>query len=91
MISTVVTPPAISACSRGRDCVDQFVAAIAARVALTVERMPPPARGDLLIARAVQPLLELAGAVAGEDEMGVAIDQARRDPGAVQRLDLRAR
>src|SRR5205085_6011383 len=42
---------------------------------------------DLFIARAFQPLLEFAGTIAAEDEMGVAVDQARRNPGAVQRLD----
>ncbi len=38
--------------------------------------------GDLLIGRAVEPHLELPGAVAGMDQMGVAVDQARRDPAA---------
>jgi hypothetical protein len=33
-------------------------------------------------------LLELVGAVAAEDEVGVAIDQPRRHPGAAERLDL---
>ena len=43
---------------------------------------------DLLIARALQAQLELMGAVAAIDEMGVAIDQARRDPApaAIDRL-----
>ena len=44
--------------------------------------------GDFLIGRALEPLLIFAGAVAAEDEVGVAIDQAGGDPGAVQRLDL---
>ena len=35
---------------------------------------------DLLVARPCQPQLELAGAVAGEDQVGVAIDQPGRDP-----------
>ena len=43
--------------------------------------------GDLLIAGAVQPLLEFSRAIASEDEMRVAIDQARRDPGAAQLLE----
>ena len=39
----VVTPPAISARARG-NAVASRSAAEAARVAMTVERMPPPAR-----------------------------------------------
>ncbi len=35
---------------------------------------------NFLIARSLQAPLELAGAVAAEDDMGMAIDQARRDP-----------
>ena len=42
-----------------------------------------------LVGRAGQPHLELVGAVAGMDEMGVAIDQARRDPAAFAVDDLR--
>ncbi|KAG0771410.1 hypothetical protein G6F22_016498 [Rhizopus arrhizus] len=38
--------------------------------------------GDLRIADALQALLELVGAVAGVDQMGVAVDQSRRDPAA---------
>ena len=38
--------------------------------------------GDLLVGRAGQPHLEFVGAVAGIDEMGVAVDQAGRDPAA---------
>ena len=60
----------------------------AARVALTVESDAAAGAGDLLIGRAFEPLLELARAVAAEDEMGVAVDQARRHPGAAERLDL---
>src|SRR3954465_14538137 len=43
---------------------------------------------DIGVALAGEPALELVGAVAGEDEMGVAVDQSRRDPaaGAVDRL-----
>ena len=33
--------------------------------------------GDVLVARALEPLLELAGALAGVDQMRVAVDQAR--------------
>lgn len=36
-------------------------------------------RGDLLVGGALKPLLELARAVAREDEMGMAVDQARSD------------
>ncbi|HRD29689.1 MAG TPA: hypothetical protein PLO65_15415 [Caulobacter sp.] len=51
-------------------------------------------QGDLLVGRAVQPRLVLADAVAAEHQVRVAVDQARRDPAAVQprhagRLDLR--
>ena len=41
LISTVVTPSAQSAASRGRLCASS-VASSAARVARMVERMPPP-------------------------------------------------
>src|SRR5829696_3280644 len=43
---------------------------------------------DIGVALAGEPALELVGAVAGEDEMGVAVDQPRRDPaaGAFDRL-----
>ena len=44
--------------------------------------------GDLLIARAGAAHRMLVGARAAEDEMGVAVDQARRDPGAAERVDL---
>src|SRR5690606_28129466 len=40
--------------------------------------------GDVLIGGAAEPLFELAGAVAAEDEMGVAVDQAGGDPAAVE-------
>jgi hypothetical protein len=43
---------------------------------------------DLLIACPLQPELELARPVAGIDEMGMAIDQARRQPGAGQIMDM---
>ena len=39
--------------------------------------------GDLLITRPGQAPLELTGAIAGEDQMSVAIDQTRRDPAAL--------
>src|SRR5207302_1115133 len=35
--------------------------------------------GDLLVRRAFEALLELAGALAGVDQVRVAVDQARRD------------
>ena len=44
--------------------------------------------GDLLVARAGAAHRMLVGAVAGEDQMGVAIDQARGDPGPAERVDL---
>ena len=44
----------------------------------------------LFVGGAGQPHLELVGAVAGMDEMGVAVDQAGRDPAAVAVDDLGA-
>ena len=38
---------------------------------------------DLLVAGTGQPLLEFGGAVAAMDKVGMAVDQARRDPAAV--------
>ena len=49
---------------------------LAARVSRTVRAMPPPARGDLEVAPAQEPLLELVRPPAAEGEMGVAVDQA---------------
>ena len=46
--------------------------------------------GDLFVAGAVQAHVEFVGAVAAEDEMGMAVDQARRDPGTGHRFDLAA-
>ena len=40
--------------------------------------------GDLLIGGAAETQLELVGPVAAIDEMGVAIDQSRRDPAAFE-------
>ena len=51
---------------------------LAARVAVTDETMPPPARAISVVARAMQPHLEFGGAVAAMDEMGMAVDQAGR-------------
>ena len=45
--------------------------------------------GDVLVAGALQALLELAGAVAGEHQVGVAVDQTRGDQAAAQ-VDDRA-
>ncbi len=89
MISIVVTPSAISASRRGSDCRTSS-SSLAARNALTDETMPPPALRDLFIGGAGQPHLELIGAVAGMDEMGVAVDQAGRDPAAFAIDDLGA-
>ena len=49
---------------------------------------------DLLVAGPAQPTLELARTVAGEDEMGVTIDEAGRDPaslGVVNRRTVECR
>ena len=58
---------------------------VLARRARRLDRGDDAAAGprDLLIGRAGEPHLELVGAVAGIDEMGVAVDQAGRDPAAV--------
>ena len=40
--------------------------------------------GDFLIARPFQPQFEFAGAIAAVDDMGVAIDEARRHQPAAQ-------
>ena len=48
----------------------------------TVETNAAAGAGDLLVARAREAQLELARAVAAVDEMGVAIDESRRDPAA---------
>ena len=45
--------------------------------------MPPPAPRDLLVGRAGETRLEFRRAVAGVDEMGMAVDQAGRDPAAL--------
>jgi hypothetical protein len=50
--------------------------------------MPPPARAISFIARALQAHLEFMGAVAAINQMGVAIDQAGRDPAAAAIDDL---
>ena len=42
-----------------------------------------PCPGDLFVAGAFQPQFELGGAVAGIDQMSVAVDQPRRDPAAL--------
>ena len=44
---------------------------------------------DLGVGDALQAQLELVRPVAAEDEMGVAVDQPRRHPGAGEILDLR--
>lgn len=46
--------------------------------------------GDLFIGGAIQPHLELAGAVAAMDDVGVAIDETRRHPAAFEIGDLGA-
>jgi hypothetical protein len=81
LISTVVTPSAASAASRGRLCATSS-SSIAARVARTVALMPPPRLRDLRVRRAALPRFELAHPVAGVDEMRVAIDEAGRRPRA---------
>ena len=78
----MVAPSAISASSRGSAAIDEFV--FAGRACGFHGRDDAAAcPRDLLIGRAVQPHLEFAGAVAGIDQVRVAIDQGRRDPAAV--------
>ena len=78
----MVTPSAISASRRGSDCATSSSSLARAR---RLDRGDDAAAGarDLLVARAGQPHLELVGAVAAIDQVGVAVDQARRDPAAV--------
>jgi hypothetical protein len=45
---------------------------------------PAAGAGDVLVARALEPHFELACAVAGIDQVGVAVDQAGCDQGAAQ-------
>ena len=78
----VVTPSAIRASSRGSaaatSCVD-------ARLPRRLHGRDDAAAGarDLFVARAGQTLLEFVGAIAAIDQMGMTVDQARRDPAAV--------
>ena len=78
----MVTPSAISASSRGSVSRDELVLARRAQRRDGRDDAAAGAR-DLLVARAVQAQLELVGAVAGVDEVGVAVDQAGRDPAAL--------
>ncbi len=66
---------------------------VLARGARRVDRGDDAASGarDLLIAGAGEPHFELAGAIAGVDEMGVAVDQRGSDPAAVAFDDVRPR
>ena len=66
---------------------------VLARRARRLDRGDDAAAGprDLLIGGAGKPHLELVGAVAGMDQMGVAVDQARRDPAAFAIDDLGTR
>ena len=65
---------------------------VLARRAQRLDRRDDAAAGprDLLVGRAGKPHLELVGAVAGMDQMGVAVDQAGRDPAALAVDDLGA-
>ncbi len=83
----VVTPPCISAWRRRR-AVSRSSSALAAFVAATVEAMPPPALGDFLISGAGTAHGMFVGAGAAEDQVGVAIDQPGRDPGAAAGRDF---
>ena len=84
----MVTPSAISASSRGSVWRNSS-SSLAARVAPTVASDAAAGARDLLVARAGEPHFEFARAVAGVDEMGVAVDQSRRDPAAVAVDDAR--
>ena len=88
MISIVVTPSAISASSRGSALRDERILARGAR---RLHGRDDAAAGSrhLLIARARKAQLEFMGAVAGINEMGVAIDEPGRDPApfAIRALD----
>jgi hypothetical protein len=76
LISSVVTPSASSARARGSDCASSSSSSGGAGGAHGGDDAAAGAR-DVLVAGALQALLELAGAVAGEHQVGVAVDQAR--------------
>ena len=77
-----MTPwPSISSSQR-RPCASSS-STEAARVAATVERMPPPGREDLEVAGAALAQHQLALARAAEQEVRVRVDEARRDRAAV--------
>ncbi len=78
----VVTPSASSASSRGSALAMSSVFACRPRRLHGGDDAAPGA-GDLLIGGAGEPQLELMGAVAAENEMGVAVDQAGGDPAAL--------
>ena len=58
-------------------------ASLAARVAFTVERMPPPARAMASYETPFRRCSNSCGAIAGVDQVGVAVDEAGRDPAAL--------
>src|SRR5437016_713652 len=65
---------------------------VLARAPRRLHRRDDAAAGarDVLVRRLSEPQLELVRAVPGVDEMRVAIDEARRDPAAIER-DTRGR
>ena len=91
MHSTVVTPSASISCEEAARARSSSSASVAARVCRTVRGDAAARRGDLEIAPAQDPLLELVGAPAGEGEMGVAVDQAgnHQPPAGIEPLGTR--
>ncbi len=78
----------------GQGVRDQSCASLAARVALTVETYAAAVARDGFVGGAVEALLKLMGAVAGVDQVSVAIDEAGRDPASLavddfQRVECR--
>ena len=83
MISSVVTPSAISARAPPRRAGEELL--VAGRAGRRDRRADAAAGArDLFVARALQALLELARAVAAVDQVRVAVDQPRRDERAVE-------
>ena len=73
--STVVTPNRANSARRGR-VIATSSSSLRERRSPTLNRIPPPSRGDLLIGRAGQPPLELELTGRAEERVGVRVDEA---------------
>jgi hypothetical protein len=83
LISSVVTPSAISARARAALAANSVASSASARGSHGRADAAAGAR-DLLVARALQPQLELGRALAAVDQVGVAVDQPRGEQRAAQ-------